>query len=127
MRTTLDEKLNSLPISDELRMYYHQLRCDYKVSLEKLQDVNSQLRQEIIRWQTNLRVKAFRLTTKFNDPAGGYTPLKFFHEFNELAEKDILRFMNEEGITGDSEKLLNGVIFELAAECPLRWNSDDGQ
>lgn len=120
LRTSLDEKLMALNLLDEEKIRYHQLRCDYKVYLEKLQDLNSGLRQDIKRWQDNMRFKAHRLTNKFEN--GDYTPLEFFHEFFDQAEKDINKFMDDDSVTGDGEKLMNGIVFELAAECPLRWS-----
>lgn len=120
--TSLDEKLNALDPSDETRIRYHQTRCNYKVYLEEQQDVNNILRLKILEWQDNLRLKAFRLTDQFkSDPA--YTPSKFFHDFFKAAEQSLSTFFKNEMITGDDEKLLHGVVFELAAECPLDWRN----
>lgn len=122
--TNLDQKLNSLfDKNDTDRVEYHQLRCDYKVYLERLTDVNNQLRLKIINWQDNLRIKAKRLTKNFSQDST-YTPTKFFHDFFEIAEKDLLAFYSAEKLDGDKEKILNGVIFELAAECPLDWRKN---
>ncbi len=119
--TNLDNKLNEvLSIDDEDRTAYHQYRCDYKIYLEGLTDVNNSLRLKIIKWQDNLRIKAKRLTKKFNT-VEDYTPKRFFHDFFEEAERDLIRFYDAEKLFGDGEKLLNGVVFELAAECPLDW------
>jgi hypothetical protein len=122
--TNLDKKLNEIiDKTDPEREAYHKLRCDYKVYLEELTDVNNPLRLRIINWQDNLRIKAKRLTKKFlNDDT--YTPTKFFHDFFEVAEKDLCEFYSAEKLGGDKEKILNGVVFELAAECPLDWRKN---
>ena len=121
LKTSLDKKLNSvLDESDENRIYYHQLRVNYKVFLEDIQDVNNELRLKILKWQDNMRIRAKRLTEKFNlDPS--YDSQKFFHDFFEDAEKQLLVFYDENDLKQDQEKLLNGIVFELAAECPLDW------
>lgn len=122
--TNLDKKLNEvLDANDPDRDEYHKLRCDYKVYLEELTDVNNQLRLKIINWQDNLRIKAKRLTKKFTQDTS-YTPTKFFHDFFEIAEKDLYEFYSAEKLDGDKEKILNGVVFELAAECPLDWRKN---
>lgn len=119
--TNLDKKLNEvLDDNDPDREEYHKLRCDYKVYLEELTDVNNQLRLKIINWQDNLRIKAKRLTKKFSQD-DTYTPTKFYNDFFEVAEKDLYEFYSAEKLDGDKEKILNGVVFELAAECPLDW------
>ncbi len=119
--TNLDKKLNEvLAVDDPDRLEYHKLRCDYKVFLEDLTDLNNSLRVKILKWQDNLRLKAKRLTKKFQDDEE-YTPRKFFHQFFDEAEKELNTFYSIEKIDGSREKLLNGVIFELAAECPLDW------
>ena len=122
LKTTLDRKLNSvLADGDKVRDEYHQHRCNYKMYLEELQDVNNQLRSQIINWQEDMRLKADRLTRKFqSDPS--YTAFTFFNDFFEVAEVDLIRFMKENQLKGDVQKLLNGVIFELAAECKLNWS-----
>lgn len=123
LKTTLDRKLNSvLAEGDTIRAEYHQQRCDYKIYLEDLHDVNNQLRSQIINWQENMRMKADRLTRKFQSEPD-YTAVNFFNEFFETAEKDLLRFMESNQLKGDDQKLLNGVIFELAAECKLNWSA----
>jgi hypothetical protein len=119
--TNLDKKLDAVFSPDDPdRELYHKLRCDYKVYLEELTDVNNQLRIKIINWQDNLRIKANRLSKKFAQDAS-YTPMTFFHDFFEIAGKELLTFYSSENLVGDNEKVLNGVIFELAAECPLDW------
>jgi hypothetical protein len=124
LKTTLDEKLNSvLKPEDEQRILYHQLRANYKVYLETLVDVNSELRENIINWEGNLRLKAFRLTNNFNIDES-YTPQKFFHDFFKEAEAEILTFYKDFEVKGDKEKLLHGVVFELAAQCPLDWRKN---
>lgn len=124
LTTTLDEKLNSIFSPDDPnRISYHKTRADYKVYLESLVDVNSDLRQSILNWQENMRLKAARLTNNFSfDPT--YTPQKFFHDFFNEAEKEILSFYKDFELKGDKEKLLHGVVFELAAECPLDWRKN---
>lgn len=121
MVTTLDTKLNSvLDEDDEDRIYYHQLRVNYKVFLEDMQDVNNDLRLKILNWQDNMRVRAKRLTNKFNlNPS--YNSQMFYHDFFEDAEKQLLTFYEKNDLKDDAEKLLNGIVFELAAECPLDW------
>lgn len=122
--TNLDKKLNEvLDDNDPDREEYHKLRCDYKVYLEELTDVNNQLRLKIINWQDNLRIKAKRLTKKFSQD-DTYTPTKFYNDFFEVAEKDLYEFYSAEKLDGDKEKILNGVVFELAAECPLDWRKN---
>lgn len=122
LKTTLDRKLNSvLSADDPIRESYHQRRCNYKIYLEELQDINNQLRSQIINWQENMRMKAERLTNKFQSDLD-YSAVKFFHDFFEIAEKSLLTFMSDYQLRGDEEKLLNGVIFELAAECKLNWS-----
>jgi len=122
--TNLDKKLNEvLEENDPDREEFHKLRCDYKIYLEELTDVNNQLRLKIINWQDNLRIKAKRLTKKFSQDST-YTPTKFYHDFFETAEKDLLAFYSAEQLDGDKEKILNGVVFELAAECPLDWRKN---
>jgi hypothetical protein len=120
-KTNLDNKLDEvLDPTDPLREEYHQYRCDYKIFLEGLSDLNNPLRIKIQNWQDNLRRKAKRLTKKHNDLTES-TPTKFFHDFFDEAEKELLTFYSAEKLDGDKEKLLHGVVFELAAECPLDW------
>lgn len=122
MKTTLDRKLNSvLSEDDPIRDDYHKQRCDYKIYLEELQDVNNQLRSQVIQWQDNMRLKAERLTRKFQTQSE-YTAKNFFYDFFDTAEKDLIRFLTDNHLRGDEQKLLNGVIFELAAECKLNWS-----
>lgn len=124
LKTNLDEKLNSiLDKDDENRILYHRIRANYKVYLEDLIDLNSELRNDILNWESNLRLKASRLTNKFNIDET-YTPQNFFHEFFEEAEKEILTFYKDFKYKGDKEKLLHGVVFELAAQCPLDWRKN---
>lgn len=123
LKTTLDRKLNSvLGVDDPLRESYHQMRCNYKIYLEDLHDINNQLRSQIINWQENMRIKAVRLTKKFQSEPD-YSAVKFFYDFFEIAEKSMLTFMADYQLRGDDEKLLNGLIFELAAECKLNWSA----
>ncbi|MEQ9305940.1 MAG: hypothetical protein RJQ14_18645 [Marinoscillum sp.] len=123
LKTTLDRKLNSILAEDDPdRIFYHQQRCNYKVYLEELQDLNNNLRAQIMEWQDNMRSKAIRLTKKFQDQPD-YSPMKFFNEFFEIAEIDLIRFMSDFKLRGGEQKLLNGVVFELAAECKLNWAS----
>ena len=125
LRTKLDLKLNAvLPEDDVSRIEYHKYRCDYKVYLEDLEDISNNLRSEIIDWQDNLRIKAYRLTNKFK-LYEDYTPQKFFHDFFDEAGKDLHLILNNGKYTGDIEKLLNGIIFELAAQCPLDWRNEN--
>ncbi|MFD0752053.1 hypothetical protein ACFQZS_18000 [Mucilaginibacter calamicampi] len=122
--TTLDEKLNAIfEDSDPNRISYHKTRADYKVYLESLVDVNSDLRQNILNWEENMRLKAARLTHNFvlDDT---YTPQKFFHDFFIEAEKEILSFYKDWELKGDKDKLLHGLVFELAAQCPLDWRKN---
>ena len=124
LKTTLDEKLNSiLKEDDENRIIYHRIRANYKVYLESLVDLNSELRANILNWESNLRLKASRLTNNFNLDED-YTPQKFFHDFFNEAEKEILTFYKDFELKGDKEKLLHGVVFELAAQCPLDWRKN---
>ena len=51
-----------------------------------------------------------------------YTATKFYGEFFNTAEQSLLEFYSSNDLTGDNEKLLHGVVLELAAECPLNWN-----
>lgn len=121
LRTTLDIKLNSILTEDDTnRIEYHRIRANYKVYLEYLNDLNPTLRSNILMWESNLRLKAYRLTGKFNIDET-YTPLKFFYDFFDEAEKEILTFYKDFELIGDKEKLLHGVVFELAAQCPLDW------
>jgi hypothetical protein len=121
LKTTLDEKLNSvLAKDDKKRIEYHRIRANYKVFLEELNDLNPTLRSNILNWENNLRLKASRLTGKFNIDET-YTPQKFFYDFFDEAEKEILTFYKDFELKGDKEKLLHGVVFELAAQCPLDW------
>lgn len=120
-RTNLDQKLDEVFAKDDKdREIFHQLRCSYKIYLEGLADINNALRQKILRWQDNLKLKASRLTRKFR-VTDDYSPVKFFHEFFDIAENELMTFFSSEKLDGDSEKLLQGVVFELAAECPLDW------
>jgi hypothetical protein len=124
LKTTLDEKLNSiLKENDEKRMEYHRIRANYKVYLEALVDLNSELRTNILNWESNLRLKAHRLTDKFSIDTD-YTPQAFFHDFFHEAEQEILTFYKDFELKGDKEKLLHGVVFELAAQCPLDWRKN---
>jgi len=126
LKTNLDNKLNSiLDSNDAKRMEYHQRRCDYKIYLEKLQDQNNSLRLKIEKWEDNLRLKAERLTNNFNID-DTYTAKKFFHDFFIAADESLTTFFKLHTLDGDLEKLLNGVIFELAAKCPLNWVKNDG-
>ncbi|MBK3519717.1 hypothetical protein [Carboxylicivirga marina] len=120
--TTLDRKLNAVLADDDKdRIYYHQLRVNYKVFLEDLQDVNNDLRLKIIKWQENMRFKANRLTSKFNLDSA-YNSKNFFHDFFDEAEKELLTFYERNDLKDDEQKLLGGLVFELAAECPLDWS-----
>jgi hypothetical protein len=124
LKTTLDEKLNSiLREDDEHRIRYHRIRANYKVFIEGLNDLNPSLRTSILSWESNLRLKADRLTSNFNID-DTYTPQKFFHDFFNEAEKEILTFYKDFELKGDKEKLLQGVVFELAAQCPLDWRKN---
>ncbi|AKB50445.1 hypothetical protein MSBRW_1192 [Methanosarcina barkeri str. Wiesmoor] len=125
LRTTLDLKLNAvLPEENKVRLRYHKYRCDYKVYLEELEDNNNELRSEILDWQENLRIKADRLTDKFNT-CNEYNSRKFFYDFFDEAKEDLDIFFKNGNYTGDIEKLLHGIIFELAAECPLDWRKNE--
>ena len=124
LKTTLDVKLNSiLSEEDEHRIRYHRIRANYKVFIEGLNDLNPSLRANILNWESNLRLKADRLTSNFNID-NTYTPQKFFHDFFNEAEKEILTFYKDFELKGDKEKLLQGVVFELAAQCPLDWRKN---
>lgn len=124
LKTTLDEKLNSiLKPDDENRILFHQVRANYKVYIEGLNDLDSELRTNILKWESNLRLKASRLTTNFNLDET-YTPQKFFVDFFNEAENEILTFFKDFELKGDKEKLLQGVVFELAAQCPLDWRKN---
>lgn len=124
LRTNLDEKLNSiLKDDDEHRILYHRTRANYKVYIESLVDLNSELRVNILNWESNLRLKASRLTNNFNLDET-YTPQRFFYDFFNEAEKEILTFYKDFELKGDKEKLLHGVVFELAAQCPLDWRKN---
>lgn len=121
LKTTLDIKLNSiLAEDDDNRIEYHRIRANYKVYLEDLNDLNPTLRSNILNWESNLRLKASRLTGKFNIDET-YTPQRFFYDFFDEAEKEILTFYKDFELKGDKDKLLHGVVFELAAQCPLDW------
>lgn len=124
--TNLDKKLDAVLEPGDLdRIMYHKFRCDYKIYLEELEDVDNALRKNIIEWQNNLRIKAHRLTKKYNDLGGD--PKTFFHEFFDIASTSMNAFLtNNEYRCDTDEKLLHGVIFELAAECPLNWVPKDG-
>ena len=67
-----------------------------------------------------MRYRAKRLTKKFNFDSS-YNSQQFYIDFFEDAEKQLLSFYAENELKEDSEKLLNGIVFELAAECPLDW------
>lgn len=124
LKTSLDEKLNSiLREDDEHRIRYHRIRANYKVFIEGLNDLNPSLRTSILSWESNLRLKADRLTSNFNID-DKYTPQKFFHDFFNEAEKEILTFYQDFELKGDKEKLLQGIVFELAAQCPLDWRKN---
>jgi hypothetical protein len=124
LKTNLDEKLNSiLSEDDEVRIDYHRIRANYKVYLEELSDLNTELRTNILEWEDNLRLKANRLTNKFRIDKD-YTPVNFFHDFFEIAEAEILSFYKDFELKGHKEKLLQGVVFELAAKCPLDWRKN---
>lgn len=124
LKTTLDEKLNSiLSEDDEHRIRYHRIRANYKVFVDSLNDLNPSLRTNLLNWESNLRLKADRLTNNFNIDTT-YTPHRFFHDFFNEAEKEILTFYKDFELKGDKEKLLQGVVFELAAQCPLDWRKN---
>lgn len=124
LKTTLDEKLNSvLKDNDPFRIIYHRTRANYKVYLEELVDLNTDLRNDILNWESNLRLKAKRLTDNFKID-DDYSPNKFFSDFFKEAENEILTFYKDFELKGDKEKLLHGVIFELAAQCPLDWRKN---
>ncbi len=119
--TTLDQKLNLIfDENDPDRLEYHQLRCDYKIYLEELEDLNNSLRSRILKWQENLTLKAKRLTRKFAIMPN-YSPSLFFFDFFDIAEKQLLSFFEVNQLHGDSEKLLHGVVFEIASKCHLNW------
>lgn len=125
LKTSLDEKLNSIfAVDDEKRMEFHRIRANYKVYLEELADLNSELRTNIIAWEDNLRLKADRLTNKFKIDSS-YTPVNFFYDFFDIAETEIVTFYKDYELKGDKEKLLQGVVFELAAKCPLDWRKNE--
>ena len=67
-----------------------------------------------------MRLKADRLTKKFNIDET-YSSANFFHDFFNEAEQEILTFYKDFELKGDKEKLLHGVVMELAAQCPLDW------
>ncbi len=120
----MDEKLSSiLKDGDKNRIKYHRMRANYKVYLEGLVDLNSELRTNILNWESNLRLKADRLTNNFNLDAS-YTPKNFYFDFFEEAEKEILTFYKDFELKGDKEKLLHGVVFEIAAQCALDWRKN---
>ncbi len=124
LKTTLDEKLNSVfNENDERRIEYHKLRANYKVFLDGLEDLSPELRTNILSWESDLRIKAKRLSDKFNIDHS-YTPQDFYYEFFEIAGQEILTFYKDYELKGDKEKLLNGVVFELAAQCPLDWRKN---
>lgn len=124
LKTNLDEKLNAILTEDDVvRIDYHKTRANYKVYLESLQDINTELRNNLLMWESNLRLKADRLTRKFNID-NTYTAERFFHDFFEEAEKEMLTFCQDFELKGDKQKLLNGVVFELAAQCPLDWRKN---
>ncbi|BBL65712.1 hypothetical protein MSMAT_1973 [Methanosarcina mazei TMA] len=124
-KTTLDCKLNSIfPEHDETRLRYHKFRCNYKIYLEDLEDTNNDLRSEILDWQENLKIKAYRLTGKFNVYPDD-SPRKFFYDFFDEAKTDLDILFKNGNYTGDIEKLLNGIVMELAAECPLDWRKNE--
>jgi len=125
LKTNLDEKLNAILAEDDLiRIDYHKVRANYKVYLESLQDINTELRNNLLMWESDLRLKAERLTRKFNID-NTYTAEKFFHDFFEEAEREMLTFCQDFELKGDKQKLLNGVVFELAAQCPLDWRKNE--
>jgi hypothetical protein len=124
LKTTLDEKLNSvLQPDDENRILFHRVRANYKVYIESFTDIDSELRTNILKWESNLRLKASRLTMNFNMD-DTYTPQQFFRDFFKEAENEILTFFKDFELKGDREKLLQGVVFELAAQCPLDWRKN---
>jgi hypothetical protein len=124
LKTTLDEKLNALlPPDDDNRLIFHRVRANYKVYIESFTDVDSELRVNILKWESNLRLKASRLTMNFNLDSA-YTPQQFFIDFFKEAENEILTFFRDFELKGDKEKLLQGVVFELAAQCPLDWRKN---
>ncbi|ASV31084.1 hypothetical protein [Maribacter cobaltidurans] len=124
LKTTLDEKLNTLfEEDDERRIEYHRLRANYKIYLASLEDLSPALRANILNWEYNLRIKAKRLSDKFSIDES-YSAHKFFYDFFEIAEKEIISFYKDYDLKGDKEKLLNGVVFELAAQCPLDWRDN---
>ena len=121
LKSTFNEKLDHvLEENDPDRIHYHQIRCDYKVYLENLEGLDNDLRLTILRWQNELRLKAKLLTKHFNIRKD-YTPTEFFYDFFKDAENLLLTFVSSEKISGDIIKLLHGIVFELAAECPLDW------
>lgn len=70
------------------------------------------MRLQILQWQNDLRLKAKRLTRKFHDLS--QSPLEFFHDFFEEAEKSMEVFRSNNNISvPDHERLLHGVVFEL--------------
>lgn len=124
LKTNLDEKLNAILAEDDvIRIDYHKTRANYKVYLESLQDINTELRNNLLMWESDLRLKADRLTRKFNID-NTYTAEKFFHDFFDEAEKEMLTFCQDFELKGDKQKLLHGVVFELAAQCPLDWRKN---
>lgn len=126
-KTTLDNKLDSvLKQNDDYRGVLHDIRADYKVYLENLQDVNPTLRNDILRWQDEMRLKAHRLTKQFQINEN-YTSTNFFFDFFKSAEDSLNVFYNDYELKGDREKLLYGVVMELAAQCPLNWEKEQNE
>lgn len=120
-KTTLDEKLDSILSEDDpKRIVFHKQRMAYKIFLNELEDVNDELRLNILSWQEDLKIKADRLTNKFSLDIT-YRAENFFFDFIDIAEKELLTFYQEFSLKGDKQKLLHGVVFELAAQCPLDW------
>ena len=120
-KTTLDKKLDSiLKKDDPKRIEFHKQRIAYRIFLDELIDVNDELRSKILHWQEDLKVKADRLTGKFSID-DNYKAENFFFDFIDTAEKELLSFYQEFCLKGDKQKLLHGVVFELAAQCPLDW------
>jgi hypothetical protein len=128
-RTNLDKKLNALFIigdkkDDEYRDCCHQHLCDYRVFLESLEGNDEELRQEIISWESSLRLKAETLSSSFRkNPKKNSS--EFYTEFFKIAETDLEKFMKDKYELEELQKLLHGIIFQLASQCPLDWEGQN--
>ncbi len=80
--------------------------------------------KKLISWESSLRLKAETLSSSFRkNPKKSSN--EFYTEFFKVAEIDLEKFMKDKYEIEELQKLLHGIIFQLASQCPLDWEGND--